>query len=71
MTSVPLKVKVTQPAQWQTRVQLRSNDGVRYEINRQILVNRRSVNPIMRYLINFQWFLCQSLPGTKAPVQGW
>ena len=47
MTTVPLKV--AQAAQWQTRVQLRSNDGVRYETNRQILINMRSVNQIMRY----------------------
>jgi hypothetical protein len=69
MTIVP--PQVNQSAQWQTRVQLRSNDGMRYEINRQILINRRLVIPIMRYLTDFQWFLCQSLPGTKAPVQGW
>lgn len=33
--------KPTQPDQWQTRVRLRSNEGYRYEMDRQILVESR------------------------------
>jgi len=62
--------KAPSPAQWQIRVQLRSKDGERYEINRQTLINRRSVNPIMPYYTNLQWFLCQSLPSPETRYQG-
>jgi hypothetical protein len=33
--------KTVQPDYWQTRVRLRSNEGFRYEIDRQILVDSR------------------------------
>jgi hypothetical protein len=62
--------KATSPAQWQTRVHLRSNDGYRYEIDRKILNHSRSVNVIMWYLTQLQWFLCRPLPSPKAASQG-